>query len=180
MNVILFDKNPKLFYPLSLTRPISEFKIGIFTIKQKWSQYYDNISYSCEQHLNNIYPTLIAKNNLWIDSTIIPNNNLIVELNSLKNGEALYQDDILNHFKDYKTIESANKKSNRDVQKIKQYMEKILDLIFKTEIIIAYTGGLLITTSIEKLFFAKKTPNVKWNKIITDATADATPKPDVP
>ena len=95
MNVILFDKNPKLFYPLSLTRPISEFKIGIFTIKQKWSQYYDNISYSCEQHLNNIYPTLIAKNNLWIDSTIIPNNNLIVELNSLKNGEALYQDDIL-------------------------------------------------------------------------------------
>ena len=95
MNVILFDKNPKLFYPLSLTRPISEFKIGILTIKQKWSQYYDNISYSCEQHLNNIYPTLIAKNNLWIDSTIIPNNNLIVELNSLKNGEALYQDDIL-------------------------------------------------------------------------------------
>ena len=81
MNVILFDKNPKKFYPLSLTRPISEFRIGIFTIKQKWSQYYDNISYSCEQHLNNIYPTLIAKNNLWIDSTIIPNNNLIVEIN---------------------------------------------------------------------------------------------------
>ena len=95
MNVILFDKNPKLFYPLSLSRPISEFKIGIFSIKQKWSQYYDNVSYYCEQHLNNIYPTLIAKNNLWIDSTIIPNNNLIIELNSLKNGEALYQDDIL-------------------------------------------------------------------------------------
>ena len=29
------------------------------------------------------------------DSTIIPNNNLIVELNSLKNGEALHKDDIL-------------------------------------------------------------------------------------
>ena len=77
MNVILFDKNPKLFYPLSLTRPISEFKIGILTIKQKWSQYYDNVSCSCEQYLNNIYPKLIAKNNLWIDSTIIPNNNLL-------------------------------------------------------------------------------------------------------
>jgi UDP-N-acetylglucosamine diphosphorylase/glucosamine-1-phosphate N-acetyltransferase len=95
VNVILFDKNPKKFYPLSLTRPISEFRIGIFTIKQKWSQYYDNVSCSSEKHLNNIYPNLIAKNNLWIDSTIIPNNNLIVELNSLKNGEALYKDDIL-------------------------------------------------------------------------------------
>ena len=59
------------------------------------SQYYDNVSCSCEQYLNNIYPKLTAKNNLWIDSTIIPNNNLIVELNSLKNGEALYKDDIL-------------------------------------------------------------------------------------
>ena len=95
MNVILFDKNPKKFYPLSLTRPISDFRIGILTIKQKWSQYYDNVSCSCEQYLNNIYPKLIAKNNLWIDSTIIPNNNLIVELNSLKNGEALYKDDTL-------------------------------------------------------------------------------------
>jgi len=95
VNVILFDKNPKKFYPLTLTRPISQFRIGIFTIKQKWSQYYDNVSCSCEQYLNNIYPKLTAKNNLWVDSTIIPNNNLIVELNSLKNGEALYKDDIL-------------------------------------------------------------------------------------
>ena len=95
MNVILFDKNPKSFYPLSLTRPISDFRIGIFTIKQKWNQYYDSVSCFSEQFLSNIYPILRAKNNLWIDSTIIPDNNLIVELNSLKHGEALYKDDIL-------------------------------------------------------------------------------------
>ena len=61
MNVILFDKNPKKFYPLTLTRPISQFRIGILTINQKWSQYYDNVSCSCEQYLNNIYPTVNSK-----------------------------------------------------------------------------------------------------------------------
>ena len=49
-----------------------------------------------------------------------------------------------------------------------------------TDIIIAYTGGLFKTILNEKLFFAKKTPKVKWNKMITEATADATPKPWVP
>ena len=46
-----------------------------------------------------------------------------------------------------------------------------------TDMIIAYTGGLLIRISIENFFFAKNTPKVKWNKIITEATAEATPRP---
>ena len=50
----------------------------------------------------------------------------------------------------------------------------------KTDIIIAYTGALLIKISKEKLFFAKSTPTVKCSKIITDAIDDATPKPAVP
>jgi hypothetical protein len=50
----------------------------------------------------------------------------------------------------------------------------------KTDIIIAYTGGLLIKILKENLFFAKKTPSVKWNKIITEAIAEATPRPWVP
>tara|TARA_B100000989_G_scaffold254344_1_gene203026 strand:+ start:1080 stop:2240 length:1161 start_codon:yes stop_codon:yes gene_type:complete len=95
VNVILFDKNPKSFYPLSLTRPISDFRVGIYTIRQKWNQYYDNVSCFSEQFLSNIYPILKTKNNLWIDSSVIPNNNLILELNSLKHGEALYKDDTL-------------------------------------------------------------------------------------
>ena len=85
MNVILFDKNPKKFYPLSLTRPISEFRIGIFTIKQKWSQYYNNVSCYSEQHLNNIYPNLIAKNNPNLQLTLdIQNTKVSVEVEIFK------------------------------------------------------------------------------------------------
>ena len=81
MNLILFDKNPKNFYPLSLTRPISEFRVGILTIKQKWSRFYDNVSYLSEDFLNEIFAKKTEKNNLWVDSTILPNENLIIELN---------------------------------------------------------------------------------------------------
>ena len=49
-----------------------------------------------------------------------------------------------------------------------------------TETIIAYIGIFLINISKEKLFFANKTPSVKWRRIITEAIADATPNPAVP
>ena len=37
-----------------------------------------------------------------------------------------------------------------------------------------------MTTSKENFLFAKKTPNVKWNKMMTDAMAEATPNPWIP
>ena len=52
MNIILFDNNRAEFYPLSLTRPISYFRIGILTIKEKWEKYYDSISVHTEKYLS--------------------------------------------------------------------------------------------------------------------------------
>ena len=40
MNVILFDTDRENLFPLSLTRPISNFRVGILTIKEKWELYY--------------------------------------------------------------------------------------------------------------------------------------------
>ena len=34
MNLILFDKDHSNYLPLSFTRPISSFRVGIFTIKE--------------------------------------------------------------------------------------------------------------------------------------------------
>ncbi len=48
MNVILFDKNRDNYYPLSFTRPISNFRVGILTIKEKWEQYYNSVSVRTE------------------------------------------------------------------------------------------------------------------------------------
>ena len=89
MNVILFDSNRSNFYPLSYTRPISEFRIGILTIKEKWMHYYKNISTKTENYLVSKYPIRKQKENLWIDASVLPSKELKTELDSLRNGEAL-------------------------------------------------------------------------------------------
>ena len=89
MNVILFDSNRRNYYPLSLTRPISYFRVGILTIKQKWEKYYTKVSVQTDEYLYEKFPINIEKDNLWINSNILPSSELLVELNSLRIGEAL-------------------------------------------------------------------------------------------
>ena len=55
MNVILFDNDPANFYPLSFTRPIAEFRIGILTIKEKWEYYYKKVSVKTNPYLSKKY-----------------------------------------------------------------------------------------------------------------------------
>lgn len=89
MNVILFDNSRVNYYPLSFTRPIAYFRIGILTIKEKWEQYYNSISVKTEDYLSAKFPLKVQKDNLWIDARTLPSQALLSELNSLRIGEAL-------------------------------------------------------------------------------------------
>ena len=89
MNVILFDTDIENLFPLSLTRPISEFRVGIFTIKEKWQVYYANVSVKTEEYLSEKFPCVMKEKNIWINSSILPNKHLVTEINSLRNGEVL-------------------------------------------------------------------------------------------
>ena len=72
MNVILFDTNRANYYPLSFTRPIAYFRIGILTIKEKWEIHYKLVSVMTEEYLSVKFPIKIAKDNLWINAKNIP------------------------------------------------------------------------------------------------------------
>lgn len=89
MNLILFDKDPSNYLPLSFTRPISSFRVGIFTIKEKWNFYYSSISIKTQDYLSQKFKTDIQYDNLWVDSTILPCKELITEINNLRVGESL-------------------------------------------------------------------------------------------
>ena len=56
MNVILFDTDRKNLYPLSFTRPISDFRVGISTIKEKWEVFYKSVSVKTEDYLSEKFP----------------------------------------------------------------------------------------------------------------------------
>ncbi len=89
MNLILFDKNHSNYLPLSFTRPISFFRIGILTIKEKWQFYYNSVSVKTEDYLSYKFKTILEDDNLWVDSSILPCKELITEVNNLRLGESL-------------------------------------------------------------------------------------------
>ena len=89
MNLILFDNNRENYYPLSFTRPIAEFRIGILTIKEKWEKYYKSVSIKTEDYLAVKFPIKQTQDNLWVSAKVLPTKTLITELESLRVGEIL-------------------------------------------------------------------------------------------
>ena len=92
-NVILVDlpEDRVKFFPLSLTRPVSELRTGIFTISDKWRRALDSSAYHLTiDYLSQKYPLKIAKNNYCINSRIMPDGDLITALKGLSQNEALF------------------------------------------------------------------------------------------
>jgi UDP-N-acetylglucosamine diphosphorylase/glucosamine-1-phosphate N-acetyltransferase len=98
MNIILFDpsiQHTRLF-PLTLSRPISKIRIGIFTIAEKWERVAKTkVSYFTAPYLQKKYPFQIEKDIVFINSTFIPDDNLYSQIKSLKINESLYLDKTL-------------------------------------------------------------------------------------
>lgn len=89
INYILFDQEDcQDFYPIALTRPISELLFGIMTIKDKWKFFFgNNISYKTKGYLSKKYPLNKTKNNIFINSSVCPNELLVDAIKDLKMGE---------------------------------------------------------------------------------------------
>ena len=99
MNLILFDNNRENYYPLSFTRPIAEFRIGILTIKEKWEKYYKSVSVKTEDYLAVKFPIKQTKDNLWVSGKILPTKTLITEIESLRVGEILEKKGVIIAFR---------------------------------------------------------------------------------
>jgi len=95
MNVILFDIERENLYPLTFTRPISDFRVGIVTIKEKWEFYFSDVSVQTEDYLSEKFPIKRSKENLWINSSVLPNDDVITEISSLRKGEVLVKDEVV-------------------------------------------------------------------------------------
>ena len=93
MNLILFDQDPEIYFPLTLTRPVSYLRIGISTIKEKWERFFKSVSVKTSDYLTDKYPIELSNDNIWVSSKIIPSQSLITEISSLRKGEALSKEE---------------------------------------------------------------------------------------
>ena len=94
LNIILFDaEERKELLPLTYTRPVSELKVGILTISEKWKRALKKeVSFLTEKYLSKKYKLIIKKDNLLINGSLIPNKLIIQRFSNLKNNEVLICD----------------------------------------------------------------------------------------
>lgn len=94
-NIMLFDLPAvrENLLPLSYTRPIADFLVGITTLRKKWESFLaGEFSYSTVGYLSEKYPMKAAEENLFIASNIIATEHLARRLDTLEPGEVLMAD----------------------------------------------------------------------------------------
>ncbi|AKD03239.1 GlmU family protein [Pontibacter korlensis] len=98
MNIILFDE-PAIrqdLLPLTFTRAVADMRVGILTIAEKWAHYMGvAVSYLTQPYLQPKYNVHNGASNLYINGAVCPNEELVSAIQGLKEGEALYQNDLL-------------------------------------------------------------------------------------
>ena len=92
MQIVLYDDNELRvnFYPLSLTRPVADLRVGILTIAEKWSKWLKlPVSYLTAEYLQTKYPLGLEEDVLLIKANICPDEALCEHMISLKHSEKL-------------------------------------------------------------------------------------------
>ncbi len=92
MNIILFDVKEVFddLKPLTYTRPISDLRVGILTIREKWENYFHKkVSFLTEKYLREKYKMEKNRDNLLINSSILPDNDFWEALSALHVNEYL-------------------------------------------------------------------------------------------
>ena len=99
MNYILFDslEARKALLPLTFTRPVSEIRIGIQTITEKWEDYLQTkVSFETQDYLQAKYPMNLAEDNVFINGCVCPNPELVEVIKNLsENTVVISKDKIL-------------------------------------------------------------------------------------
>lgn len=98
MNYILFDPPAaySTFLPFTFSRPLSQIRLGALTLAEKWEKYLLRpVSYLAAPHLQAKFPTTLAEENIWINATVIPRDDLARSVKRLKPDESIRQGDTL-------------------------------------------------------------------------------------
>ena len=85
------------FYPFSLTQSLANIRVGIYTIQERWEQW---LNEPCVIYTANYLQVLLEDSSFlkteeslfFINITCLPNEKLITQINSLKEGEKLMSD----------------------------------------------------------------------------------------
>jgi len=95
MNYILFDgpvRNQLL--PFTYTRPVADIRVGVLTIREKWEKHLGfTTSTITEEYLSHKYPMVEFEQNIMINASFLPNEELVAMISNLSENQAIICDD---------------------------------------------------------------------------------------
>ncbi|MGV3558470.1 putative sugar nucleotidyl transferase [Larkinella arboricola] len=110
-NLILFDDSTirTALLPFTFTRPVSEIRVGICTITEKWTRRFNTVpAFLTQPYLQIKYPYQPKPSGLFVNGAICPTKSLIIALNSLPlEGALVTPDGLLLALYTEKPLESA-------------------------------------------------------------------------
>ena len=97
MNYILFDGTVRnALLPFTFTRPVADIRIGILTIREKWEKHLGSTTTTLtEEYLQEKFPMVELDQNVMINASILPNENLAEMVSELKENQAILKNDII-------------------------------------------------------------------------------------
>lgn len=128
MNLILFD-DPSIrqdLSPFTLTRPISEIRVGILTLTEKWEHSLNlKASFHTVEYLLEKYPLKNTNDNLLINGAVCPDEQLVKSIKALKKEEAIAKNGVL--------LAAQTSKTSFDGIKVIEYENEItlIDQVWK-------------------------------------------------
>ena len=95
MNYILFDGPARTaLLPFTYTRPVADIRIGILTIREKWEKYLESTTTTLtEEYLSIRFPMVELEENVMINASYLPNENLVEIISNLKSNQAVFKGD---------------------------------------------------------------------------------------
>lgn len=100
LNCVLFDEMVwEDLLPLTYTRPASELRVGITTIREKWQQFSTSLSNQTRDYLQEKYPSKTGADNLFINASVIPVLELVNQISLLKPKQYLIKNECLIAFR---------------------------------------------------------------------------------
>ncbi|WP_452220468.1 GlmU family protein [Lacinutrix salivirga] len=110
MNYILFDgPSRNTLLPFTYTRPVADIRVGILTIREKWETYLGNTTTTLtEEYLSEKYPMVELEQNVMINASYLPNNELVELIKGLETNQAIFKDEDVIAFYTEDTQEEVN------------------------------------------------------------------------
>ncbi len=95
MNYILFDgPSRNNLLPFTFTRPVADIRVGILTIREKWEQLLESTTTTItEDYLSDKYPMVEMDENVLINSSFLPNAELVEMVKGLEENQAIFKNE---------------------------------------------------------------------------------------